>query len=230
MDTHSFAENGITITNLRREVKLLLDPDEADPVADALARLIPPQESHVVAVYFDSPDGNLARRAASSPDDCVKVRAKSYAPDRSGEPGRVVLEVKRERAGITSKERVWLPLADVRDAVANSLAPTFGSLAPAVATSYRRRVYQTTPHWRVTIDDELTFHQARWALFAHDAPSWHGGLGPALGAEPRVVVELKFGPDGMPRWLTNLGWTRGTTYSKFAAAVGLGARDRSTGA
>lgn len=230
MDTHSFAENGITITNVRREVKILLDPDEAEPVAGALARLVHPQESRVVAVYFDSPDGALARRAASSPDDCVKVRAKSYAPDRSGESGRVVLEVKREREGITSKERIWLPLADVRDAVANSLAPTFGALAPAVATSYRRRVYQTSPHWRVTIDDDLTFHQAAWALFADDAPPWHGGLGAALGAEPRVVIELKFGPDGIPRWLANLGWTRGTPYSKFATAVGLGARDRSAGA
>jgi hypothetical protein len=230
MDTHSFAENGITITSLRREVKILLDPGEADPVAGALARLNRPLESQVVAVYFDSPDRALARRAASSPDDCVKVRTKSYQPDRSAEPGRVVLEVKREREGITSKERIWLPPADVRDAVANSLAPTFGALAPAVATSYRRRVYQTTPHWRVTIDDELTFHQATWALFADDAPPWHGALGPALGAEPGGGLELKFGPDGMPRWLANLGWTRGTTYSKFTAAVGLDARGRSAGA
>jgi hypothetical protein len=228
MDTHSFAENGVT--NLRREVKILLDPDEAEPVAAALARFMPPQECQIVSVYFDSPGGALAQRAASSPEDCVKVRVKSYAPDRSGVPGRVVLEVKRERAGITSKERLWLPLADVRDAVASSLAPSFGALAPAVATSYRRRVYQTTPHWRVTIDDGLTFHEAGWSLFADDAPPWHGALGPALGAEPRVVVELKFGPDGMPRWLAHLGWTRGTTYSKFAAAVGFGARDRSAGA
>jgi hypothetical protein len=228
MDTHSFAENGVT--NLRREVKILLDPDEAESVAVALARLMPPQESRVVVVYFDSPDGALAHRASSSPDDCVKVRVKSYAPDRSDVPGRVVLEVKRERAGITSKERIWLPLSVVREDVASSLAPTFGALAPAVATSYRRRVFQASPHWRVTVDDGLTFHQADWSLFADDAPPWHGSLGPALGAEPRTVVELKFGPDGMPRWLARLGWSRGTTYSKFAAAVGLGARDRSAGA
>lgn len=228
MITHQLAESGIT--NLRREVKLLLEPDEAESVGDALARWGPPLESRVVAVYFDGAGGALAHRATSSPDDCVKVRAKSYAPDRSDEPGRVVLEVKRERAGITSKERMWLPPAEVRDVVGRSLAPTFGVLAPVVATSYHRRVYQTSPGWRVTIDDGLAFHEAGWSLFAHDAPAWHGGLGPAFGAEPRVVVELKFGPEGLPRWLAHLGRARGTTYSKFAAACGLCARDRSTGA
>lgn len=228
MITHLFSETGIT--NLRREVKLLLDPDEADSVGDVLARCGPALESRVVTVYFDSSGGALAHRAASSPDDCVKVRAKAYSPDRNDEPGRVVLEVKRERAGITSKERIWLAPAEVRDVVGRSLAAAFGTLAPVVATSYRRRVYQTSPSWRVTIDDELSFHQAGWSLFADDAPAWHGGLGAAFGAEPRVVVELKFGPEGLPRWLAHLGRARGTSYSKFAAASGLYARDRSTGA
>jgi VTC domain-containing protein len=228
MDTHPFAESGVT--NVRREVKVLLDPDEADSVAGALARFMPPEESRIVAVYFDAPGAPLAQRASATPGDCVKVRVKAYAPDRSAVPGRVVLEVKREHGGITSKERLWLPLGEVRDAVASALAPTFGALAPQVASSYRRRVYQTTPHWRVTIDDGLTFHRAGWSLFADDAPQWHGGLGPALGAEPRVVVELKFGPDGMPRWLARLAWSRGTTYSKFAAAVGLGELVRPRGA
>lgn len=228
MITHPFAESGIT--NLRQELKLLLDPDEASSVAAALARCMPPQESGIVSVYFDSSGGALARRAASSPDDCVKVRAKAYAPDRSAEPGRVVLELKRERAGVTSKQRLWLARGEVREAVASALAPAFGALAPVVATSYRRRVYQATPSWRVTIDDGLTFHDAGWGLFADDAPPWHGGLGPAIGDEPRVVLELKFGPEGLPRWLAQLGWSRATTYSKFSAAVGHGAHGRSVGA
>ncbi len=228
MINQAFAETGIT--NLRREVKLLLDPDEAESVAGALARYVAPLESRVVSVYFDSPRGALALRAAASPDDCVKVRAKAYAPDRSDAPGRVVLEVKRERAGITSKERIWLPRGEVRRVVARSLASAFGALSPVVATSYRRRVYQATAHWRVTLDDALTFHAASWSLFSAEAPPWHGTLGPAFGAEPRVVVELKFGPEGLPRWLAHLGRARGTTYSKFATAIGRGADDRSTGA
>jgi len=228
MITHPFAESGIT--NLRQELKLLLDPDEADSVAGALGRYMPPQESGIVSVYFDSSSGALARRAASTPEDCVKVRTKAYAPDRSAEQGRVVLELKRERARITSKQRLWIRPGEVPDTIASALAPTFGALAPVFATSYRRRVYQATPNWRVTMDDRLTFHRASWSLFADDAPPWHGGLGPAIGDEPRVVLELKFGPEGLPRWLAQLGWSRATTYSKFAAAVGHGAQGRSTGA
>jgi hypothetical protein len=228
MVTVPYAESGIT--NLRREMKLVLAAAEAERLARVLALAATPLESRVVAVYFDTPGARLARRAAGTPDDCVKVRTKAYDPDRSDVPGRVVLEVKRERAGVTSKERIWLARREVRGALARALVPVFGRLAPVVATSYRRRVFQCQPGWRVTVDDAIRFHAADWGLFGGDAPPWHGGLAPAFGAEHRVVVELKYTPDGLPDWLAELGEARRVGYSKFAAAAVHATRGRSAGA
>jgi hypothetical protein len=226
MLTVPYAESGIT--NLRREMKLVLGVAEAERLAALLARAAAPLESRIVAVYFDSPGEKLARRAAATPDDCVKVRTKAYDPDRSETPGRVVLEVKRERAGVTSKERIWLFRPEVRGSLTRALVPVFGKLAPVVATSYRRRVFQCQPEWRVTVDDAIRFHPADWRLLHADAPRWHGGLAPAYGGEHRVVVELKYAPGGLPPWLAAIGEAHRVAYSKFAAAAGHAARVRST--
>lgn len=228
MSTVPYAESGIT--NLRREMKLVFSAMEAERFGRLLAQFAEPLESRVVAVYFDSPGAKLARRAAETPDDCVKIRAKAYDPDRSDVSGRVVLEVKRERAGVTSKERIWLAPREVRGALTRALVPVFGPLSPVVSTSYRRRVFQCRPEWRVTVDEAIRFHAADWRLFRGDASPWHGGLSPAFGAEHRVVVELKYVPGGLPGWLADLGEARRVGYSKFAAAAGLAARARSTGA
>ena len=161
-----FAEG--EITRIRRETKVLVEPEEAARIAAALAVGAPPHVSRIACVYFDAPDGRLARRAASTPEDCVKVRAKSYDPDAGDRAGLVAIDVKRERGGITSKDRRWLAPEEVRAVIAASLGPTFGALAPTVASSYRRRVFQCSPDWRVTVDDDLRFHLADWTLFAGD--------------------------------------------------------------
>jgi hypothetical protein len=222
-----FAERGIT--NLRREVKLLLEPAQCEPLTRELSRAAAPIENRIVTIYFDSPDGALARRALEAPGDCVKIRAKRYHPDRSGHADHVVLEVKRERAGITSKERVWVPRAEVAGALACRVAPAFGRLDPAVATSFRRQVFQPCAGWRVTVDRDLTFHEAGWELLGADAAAWGALLPAPFGAEPRVIVELKHGLDGLPAWLAALA-ARAQPYSKFAAAIMQVAASRSVGA
>jgi len=206
------------ITSLRREAKVVLAAAEADVLAALLGRVAAPHESRVTAVYFDGPAAPLARRAAATPGDCLKVRAKAYAPDRSLAPGRVVLEVKRERGGLTWKERTWVRREEVPDAVQDVLAPSQGPLSPLVATSYRRRVFQPSPAWRVTMDDDLGFHLAGWGLFAPAAPPWPAALGERFAAEQRVIVELKHEADALPGWLAALARRR-TPYSKFAEAV-----------
>jgi hypothetical protein len=199
-------------------------------LAAPLAREAAPVETRIAAVYFDGPAAPLARRAVARPDDCVKVRAKTYHPDRSAAPGRVVLEVKRERGGITTKERRWVRREEVADAL-REVAPGHGLLAPLVATSYRRVVYQPDEAWRVTLDDALTFHPASWALFARGAPPWcdPAAFGPPLGREPRVIVELKHAPGALPAWLEAFA-RDAVPYSKFAEAVARAAALRSTGA
>lgn len=207
------------LTRLRREVKVLVGPAEAAALAGRLAEeLGAPAVTRVAAVYFDGPGAPLARRALESPRDCVKIRAKAYRPDRSAARGRVVLEVKHERGGVTTKERRWLDRGAVRAALA-TLHPGAGPLAPLVATSYRRRVFQPCAGWRATLDDGLCFHAAGWELFEEGAPAWPWALGAPLAAEPRAVLELKLGAEEPPAWLRALAASRATPFSKFAEAV-----------
>jgi len=220
MGTVAFADGGIT--RIRCETKLLLEPAEAERLARALEAEMEPYECRVAAIYFDSPDAKLARRAAISPDDCLKVRAKAYDPDLGSERARVVLEVKRERGGMTSKERVWVAPREVAAQVERTLVPVFGPLAPSVASSYRRRVFQRHAAWRVTIDDDLRFHGADWLLFASGERLTASALRPPFAEEPRTVVELKHAPGALPRWLAAIGQARGVRYSKFAAGTAEG--------
>lgn len=207
------------LTRLRREVKVLLRPEEvAALVVQLAAELGSPTVSRVSAVYFDGPGAPLAQRALETPRDCVKIRAKAYQPDRSADRGRVVLEVKHERDGVTTKDRRWLGRGVVRAALA-SVHLGAGPLAPLVATSYRRRVFQPCAGWRATLDDALRFHAAGWELFDEGAPDWPRALGAALAAEPHAVLELKLGSDEPPGWLRELVLCRATPYSKFAEAV-----------
>lgn len=217
MRTVAFADGGIT--RIRCETKLLLDAEQAERIARALEAEMTPYECRVAVVYFDSPDARLARRAVSMPDDCVKVRVKAYDPDLGSHAARVVLEVKRERGGMTSKERVWLAPDDVPAELERSLVPIFGPLAPSVASSYRRRVFQCTATWRVTFDDDLRFHGADWSVLAPGVPPSVATLPPAFAAERRTIVELKHAPGTLPRWLALMGQLRGTRYSKFAAGI-----------
>lgn len=224
--TLPFAEAGIT--RIRRETKLLVEPEEAERIVAALALRVAPYECRITCVYFDSPDAKLARRAAATPEDCVKVRAKAYDPDLGDRPGCVVLDVKRERAGISSKERRWLAPEEVAAELRRSLVPAFGPLAPTIASSYRRRVFQCSPAWRVTVDDDLRFHAADWSAFAAGLRPSRAWLAAPFAVERRTVVELKHSPGALPAWLETLGRARGVPYSKFTAATADAARGGSS--
>lgn len=225
-----FAEGAVT--RLRREVKALLEPDEAAAMVRRLTgELGPPGPlTRIVCVYFDAPGGQLGHRALTVPRDCVKVRVKAYHPDLAGPPGALTLEVKRERGALTSKERRRIDRAAVRDAV-NALAPLGpGPLAPCVATAYRRTVFQRTEGWRVTLDQDLSFHPATWDAFDPGAPPWPAALGPAAGVEPRVILELKLANEAPPMWLAALATSRAEPFSKFVEALAKAAPARSQGA
>lgn len=59
---------------------------------------------------------------------------------------------------------------------------------------------------------------------------WEGALPASFAAERDVVVELKYGPGPLPRWLDALGRARGVAYSKFGAACAHAARWSGAGA
>jgi hypothetical protein len=206
------------ITHLRREVKVLLPAAEAMTIARRLADELgesPP--TRIAAVYFDAPDGALSRRAVESPHECVKLRAKAYTPDLGHAAGRIVLEVKRERNGVTTKERTWTTRAGAREAMTRAFA-AWPALRPAVATTYVRSVYQRTAGWRATLDRDLAFHEASWELLERDEP-WCDALRQPFDSEPSAILELKYGASELPRWLAALAAERATPYSKFVQAV-----------
>ncbi|AGC44290.1 hypothetical protein MYSTI_02974 [Myxococcus stipitatus DSM 14675] len=221
----SFSEG--EVTRLRREFKLVLEEQAAlvlcQRLSEDLGGLVP-EPTRIASVYFDRPGCPLAERALRSPEDCLKVRTKEYAPD-IGADGveRVVLEVKRERHGLTQKRRVWVPRSELGRVLGGGtrLLPliTGGSLSPVLAVTYQRHVYPSSSGWRVTVDRDIGYHQiapdvamSRFALSSER-------LGPPLSREGRVVVEVKHLGQELPDWLASLNPGGMPTYSKFAEGM-----------
>ena len=222
----AFAEGGIT--KLRREFKLLVSRDEADALSAALVTEhggASPVATEVTSIYFDRPGYPLAERARRTPHDCIKVRTKEYYPDIGQQAApRVVLEVKRERNGLTHKHRVWVPRSRLESVVKQGtveLPAVFGDgpLITAVAVTYVRHVYQRTEAWRVTVDRSVEFFRVSEEQAFARTRIGRTELGLALGAEPRVVVEVKHMGAELPEWLQRLGTRQATAYSKFSEGM-----------
>ena len=220
-----FAEGAVT--RLRREFKLVLEPQDAQALCAKLGAelggVLPPP-TRIVSVYFDRAGLPLTRRAIERPGDCIKVRTKEYSPDLgAGGQVRVVLEVKRERGGLTQKRRTWVPRAGLAHALRGSgqLPQLFagGGLVPTVAVAYRRHVYQVASAWRVTVDRDITFHPVTPAQALGADALTAQALAPALWREGRVVVEVKHLGDALPGWLAALNPGGPTAYSKFGEGM-----------
>ncbi|WP_434381444.1 VTC domain-containing protein [Melittangium boletus] len=220
-----FAEGDVT--KLRREFKLILGQDAALALCSRLSGSIdtpPPAPTRITSVYFDKPGYPLTLRSLRTPMDCLKVRTKEYAPDvgASGQE-RVVLEVKRERNGVTQKRRVWVPRAQLGQVLRGGarLLPLIagGSLIPVLAVTYQRHVYQCSQSWRVTVDREVGFHRVTSALALGQTTLSAERLGAPLVRDERVVVEVKHLGEELPEWLAALNPGRKPAYSKFAEGM-----------
>jgi hypothetical protein len=218
----AFAEG--VVTRLRNERKVLFpaDADEAERIWADVTGGSRTDRTCVTSVYLDRPGMPLARRAREDGRDCLKIRVKEYAPDRSGDDSRVVLEVKREQGSLTAKERLWLPRSRVRDVVAGvgdeAVSAKDPRLAPVVAATYERRVFQTAETWRVTLDRAIAFRLAGWEALARDDVPAAARLGPRCGVGPAAVLEVKWVGDDVPAVLRGLVAARARTYSKFVDA------------
>lgn len=222
----SFAEG--EVTKLRREFKLVLEEEAALVLCGRLSRELGghlPPPTRIVSVYFDRPGCPLASRALRTPDDCLKVRTKEYSPDLgAGGVQRVVLEVKRERHGLTQKRRVWVPRADLGRVLRGggaSLVPLFagGSLVPVLAVTYKRHVYQATQAWRVTVDRDIGFHTITPELALSQLALTAERLGTPHSSDRRLVVEVKHLGHELPEWLASLNPGGAPAYSKFAEGM-----------
>lgn len=222
----SFTEG--EVTKLRREFKLVL---ETEALSELCARLSAelgdhlPAPTRIASVYFDKPGYPLAQRAVCTPENCLKVRTKEYSPDiGSGGVQRVVLEVKRERHGVTQKRRAWVPRMQLQSVIHRSagLLPLIagGRLIPVLAVTYRRHVYQATQAWRVTVDRDIGFHHVTPQLALSGETLTAERLGAPLFMDRRVVVEVKHLGEELPAWLAALHpGSRRPAYSKFAEGM-----------
>lgn len=221
----SFAEG--EVTKLRREFKLVLEEETSQALCGRLSRELGgylPPPTRIVSVYFDRPGCPLASRALRTPDDCLKVRTKEYSPDvGAGGVQRVVLEVKRERRGVTQKRRVWVPRAELGRVLrgGTGLLPLIagGSLVPVLAVTYKRHVYQVTEAWRVTVDRDIAFHTIAPELALSQLSLTAERLGPPAWKDRRVVVEVKHLGCELPEWLASLNPGGSPAYSKFAEGM-----------
>lgn len=220
-----FAEGDVT--KLRREFKLILGREHALVLCERLASQLdapPPPPTRISSVYFDKPGYPLTLRSLHTPMDCLKVRTKEYSPD-VGACGqeRVVLEVKRERNGLTQKRRVWVPRAELGQVMRGGarLLPLIagGSLMPVLAVTYQRHVYQCSQSWRVTVDREIGFHRVTAQLALGETSLSAERLGAPLAMDGRVVVEVKHLGAELPEWLAALNPGRKPAYSKFAEGM-----------
>jgi VTC domain len=220
-----FAEG--EVTKLRREFKLVLGTEQALVLCARLSASLGghlPPPTRITSVYFDKPGYPLTRRALHTPNDCIKVRTKEYSPDvGAGGVQRVVLEVKRERNGVTQKRRVWVPRARLGHVFEGGtrLLPLIagGSLEPVLAVTYRRHVYQCSQAWRVTVDRDIGFHRITPELALGETTLSVERLGEPLAMDERVVVEVKHLGEELPEWLAALHPGRKPTYSKFAEGM-----------
>ncbi len=220
-----FAEG--QVTKLRREFKLVLGRDEALALCTRLSAALGGYVSAptcITSVYFDKPGYPLALRSLGTPNDCLKVRTKEYSPDvGAGGVQRVVLEVKRERNGLTQKRRVWVPRAQLGHVLRGGarLLPLIagGSLIPVLAVTYQRHVYQCSQAWRVTVDRDIGFHAVTPELALGRTTLSAERLGPPRAWDTRVVVEVKHLGEELPEWLAALNPGRKPAYSKFAEGM-----------
>jgi hypothetical protein len=221
----AFAEG--TVTQLRRELKLLLLPEEALAICRRLGvELGSPVPTQITSIYFDQRGLPLAMRALRTPHDCVKVRTKEYFPDRGAkDKARVVLEMKRERHGLTQKRRIWMPRSQLHGVLNQGrkrvLLPLFSlnDYGPVAAVTYQRQVLQSAERLRVTVDAQIQFHPVTLELAVSELPVSRTRLGPPSDVERNVVVEIKHVGAELPRWLTRLASEKGLSYSKFAEAM-----------
>lgn len=223
----AFSEGAVT--RLRREFKLLLDHDAARGLCGQLLQIAEPTCTRITSVYFDGPGQTLAQRAQRTPHDCVKLRTKEYFPDVGADGARVVLEAKREKNGLTQKERVWVRRSELGSLFASGAlwqrlpahaVPELPALMPTVAVSYVRQVFQYDASWRVTVDRDVAFHTIRSALALGRRRVHPELLDAPYSREPRVVVEVKHLGEELPEWLGALGEQAATRFSKFAEGIG----------
>jgi hypothetical protein len=217
----------------RVETKYHVSAEEVSGLPDRI--LADEREDYAVrTLYFDRPDGSLARKAFEDPFHCTKVRAREYAGGSS-----VWFEVKTRRGRWTRKSRLHLDRPEATrllDGIAAepSAPPTgageeeaearrflrdfsSGDLVPVgVVTARRQTFILKSPQVRITLDRDIAFYRASTDPFGTTGGDSEADL---LRCEPEPVLEVKHAGT-LPLWCEELiARMRNSTYSKFRTLV-----------
>ena len=212
----------------RVETKFRLTADDVPSVL----RQIPAHEREDYAVstlYFDRPDGSLARHALEHPFHCTKVRARQYlgstwvwfeVKSRDGRWTRKSrLRLRRSDAsrlisgaGLPERAALFVEGDDERDARAYFDEARCGDLVPVGAVAaFRRSFLLSQDLVRITLDLDIAYHRP--------SASGPGMRGPLLRRESEPVLELKH-LGRMPRSCLDLvSRLRPSNHSKFRTLV-----------
>jgi hypothetical protein len=215
----------------------------ADDVPALLAR-IPADEREEYAIrslYFDRPDGSLARAALADPLHCTKVRAREYPGDDS-----VWFEVKSRRGRWTRKSRFHLRRSEAAALFGGCPAAVVppgggeedheargylqevarGALVPiGEVRSFRRTFILKQPQARITLDLDIAYYRPRSHPLSPDGMESPSLL---LRREAEPVLEVKHGGELAPWCEALVSGLRPSTYSKFRNLVRFLAESRRT--
>jgi len=204
----------------------------------SLLRRIPADEREdygVRTLYFDRPDGSLARKAIDDPLHCTKVRIREYA---DGSPW-VWFEVKTREGRWTRKSRLRLGREDAARCLAGFDGPfgrperepgeddadarlfldeaRRGSLIAVGSVHATRRSFLLKKSLvRLTLDLEIAYYRPAAAPFTREAS---GMSGPLLRKEEEPVLELKHVGCVPKSCLDLVEGLRPSNYSKFRNLV-----------
>lgn len=222
--------NDAAALQTRRDRKYVLTPDELDRLLAGLppARVLEIAGSRSFAydsTYFDTPDLDAYRLAATRRRRRFKVRTRTYV-----DTGSCFVEVKtRAGRGTTVKERqphddadhLGVARAFVSDRLADAGAPSAPVLTPTLRSRYRRTTLLLDDA-RVTLDTGLV-----WDLLGpcDAAPAVDRATGhPAAAIGGLVVVETKTAAGSGPSSVDRLLWRAGhrpDRISKYATGLAV---------
>ncbi len=200
-----------TMVFKRRELKYLMDGDQAETVRKALEeRMVPDRypRSSVRSLYYDTDSFLLARRSIERPLYKEKLRLRSYG--KPADDGEIFVELKKKYDSVVYKRRLSMPLDEALEWLSSPdsegpdtqigneigfLRTRYPGLHPAMMLTYDREAYRSADggDLRITVDSNIL--AGLDGLDLTSEPHGHKVLPPGY-----TLMEIKT-MDGYPEWL-----------------------------